>query len=356
MGHCEALREEATMAAPKKHTARYWEIDDLLDLGKREKEKTQFLKAVPVIILEKWVKEGRGKGGANHIRTKSVARRLEDSGLHPPFKHKAISNVIAALSKIQLARNLTRPPLVEPLGDGEFRINLPHYEKLLQDYRQEYKERYEIDYRRLFPKAEDEPDWGQPIPPKEPVEQEEGEPIPLAPQAQGDIDIDGLLTQLQNALYSRQQAIETLKRENEKLQAEIDDLKSRDWVIIDEELRSDCAELLEKERFYIHAIRSIGPILEQRLKSTIGGDGQEKFLEGVRLVDHALDPDKGTLVISEHPAEQAGVQYLFRGAIQFVRNPPAHKKIQYSKQEIWYAMILIDYLLFLLGQARLREV
>jgi uncharacterized protein (TIGR02391 family) len=343
------------MAAPKKRPPREWKPFDLMDLGARGGEKTQFLKAVPVIILEEWVQGGREEGVANYVWTKSVAGRLVDSGLHAPFKPKGTSTVISALTAIQGARNLTRPILIESLGGGEFKINLPYYEELLQDYRQEYSECYEEDYRKLFPKAEDEPDWGWPIAQAKPVEPAKGEPIPPAPQEQSDTDIDVLLTQLQDAIYGRQQELETLKRKNEKLQAEMDTLKAREWVIIDDELRNDCAELLQKEKHYIHAIRSTGPILELRLKNTIGGDGQEKHLEGVRLVDYALDPDKGMLVISDHPAEQAGVQYLFRGAIQFVRNPPAHKKIQYTKKEIWYAMNLIDYLLSLLGQARLRE-
>jgi hypothetical protein len=205
------------MAAPKKHQPRKWEIDDLLDLGKREKERGQFLKAVPVIILEKWVREGREKDVANYIRTKPVARRLVDSGLHPPFKPKGSSNVLATLSRIQLARNLTRPPLIESLGGGEFKINLPRYEKLLEKYRQEFRKRYSKDYEKLF-REKGEPDWGLP---SEPVEQEEGERTPSVPQGQDQIEtVLEPVRQLLLELTEENRRLRELERENEELRKE----------------------------------------------------------------------------------------------------------------------------------------
>jgi hypothetical protein len=66
------------MAAPKK-PSRQWDIDDLLSLGR--KSGVTYLKAVPVLILEKWVQGEREKGVANFVRTKNLARRLVSSGL-----------------------------------------------------------------------------------------------------------------------------------------------------------------------------------------------------------------------------------------------------------------------------------
>jgi predicted nucleotide-binding protein len=208
-GTSAVLREEATMAAPKKHSSQEWQVFDLLELGKRGKEESQYLKAVPVIILDKWVREGRVKGAANHIKTKYVADRLKKKGLHGPFKPKASSNVLTALKRMQEARNLTKPYLIASMGGGEFEVNLPHYEKLLEDYRQEYSKEYKEDYKLLFPKAEDEPDWGQPSPPEAPVEQDW---------------ISDLLAPLEKALRENEQARVGLTKEREELRARNEEL------------------------------------------------------------------------------------------------------------------------------------
>jgi uncharacterized protein (TIGR02391 family) len=179
---------------------------------------------------------------------------------------------------------------------------------------------------------------------------------------------------LEGALRDRQQAIEKLVEENQELRREIeklkmdvelgdlalvelDDLERRKpfrTAIADDELRKDCAELLNQE-YYRQAIVSAGVVLEERIRQTIGGDGPEEFKHGTDLVDYALKKDTGQLVIRRHPAEQEGVHLVFRGAMQVVRNPPAHKKVTYTAQEARQAIGLIDYLLSLLGQARLRK-
>ena len=348
------------MATPGK-PPRPWDTDDLLDIGKQS-EGTH-LKAVPVLILENWVRGERQEGVANYVRTKELARRLESSKLVAGFKPKATSNILAALTKIQNGRNLTRPPLIEYERRGTFRINLPHYETLLQEYRQTYCERYPEDYTRLFP--EEEPEWEHPSLPKKRAKRKEGEPIPSESEMQD--EIHSLLAPLEQALREREQTIERLAEESAQLQA--------DWVavqaalqeerrappsalsperrIVDEELRDDCAELLENEKYYINAVRSAGVVLEERLRKTMGGVGASRY--GVDLVDLALDKDSGRLVISEHRGEQDGVHRLFRGAVQFVRNPPMHKKLRYTEQEARGAVSLIDYLLLLLRQAKPRE-
>ena len=318
------------MRASKK-PPRPWDIDDLLDIGKQSN--ARHLKAVPVLILEKWVREGRQEGIANFVRTKDLARRLERSKLVTGFKPKATSNVGAALIKIQSGRNLTRPPLIEYQGGGVYRVNLPHYESLLQKYRQIYLERYSADYRRLFP--EGEPEWEGPSQPPEDK-------------------IYSLLAPLERVLRDQEQTIRRLTEENRKLQAELTALQV-ERMIADEELRNDCAEFLERESTYIDAIRRAGVVLEERLRKTIGGDGPEKFKHGVDLVDYALRKNSGRLVISEFPAEQEGVHMLFRGAVQFVRNPPSHKKLRYTELEARQAVGLIDYLLSLLRQTKPRE-
>lgn len=137
---------------------REWEIDDLWDLGRREGDKALYLKAIPVLILENWIRGGREKGSiANYARTKELARRIVECGLHPPFKPKGTSNILAAMAVIQRARNLTQPILIEYERPGWSSINLPYYEPLLQEYRQKYLNEYPDDYKKLFP--EEELEW-----------------------------------------------------------------------------------------------------------------------------------------------------------------------------------------------------
>ena len=124
------------MAAVRK-LQRPWDIDDLLDLGK--KGGITYMKAIPVLILDKWEREQRQEGVANYFRTKDLARRLESSKLVAGFKSKGTSNVGSGLVKMQNARYLTNPPLIRYEGGGVFWINLPSYEPLLQEYRQIYR-------------------------------------------------------------------------------------------------------------------------------------------------------------------------------------------------------------------------
>jgi hypothetical protein len=185
------------MAAPKKKPPRAWSIDDLLDLGKRSG--VTYVKATPVLILEKWVRAERQEGEANFVTTKELARRLENSKLVAGFKPKGTSNVASALVKIQSGRNLTLPPLIEAQGGGLYWINLPHYEALLQEYRQWYRERYLEDYRKLFPKGE--PEWEPTSLPKKRAEWEEGELI--LPELEMQDEIHKLLAPRRTRDYKR---------------------------------------------------------------------------------------------------------------------------------------------------------
>jgi hypothetical protein len=71
-------------------------------------------------------------------------------------------------------------------------------------------------------------------------------------------------------------------------------------------------------------------------------------------VRYLLAKDTGKLVIRDDSNEQDGVHQLFSGAFALIRNPPAHKKVQYTELEAWQAINLIDFLLSLLQQAKPR--
>jgi hypothetical protein len=93
-------------------------------------------------------------------------------------------------------------------------------------------------------------------------------------------------------------------------------------------------------------VQKAGVILEERLREA--GDVSIKSLNGVKLVDALFNPEEGPLIFSEHPTEQEGIKLLYRGAIQYVRNPPMHKLIEYNDETARVLIRLIDTLLVLL--------
>jgi hypothetical protein len=332
---------------------RAWEIDDLLDLGKREG--IRYLKAVPVLVLEEWLLHGEGKDDV-YVRTKALARRLVDTGLHAPFPSKGTSNILAALSAIQKDRNLTKPPLMKIKDRGAYWVNINDYKDLLEKFRKIYRDQCPEDYKKLFQAGE--PNW-QPF---KTVEFERRETNANQEKSDAKDEIQILLAQVEKALRDKQQAIERLSTEKQKLEAGLiasqASLQEKRMVpyreIVDEELRLDCEELLGNPKTYIDAIRRAGVVLETRIKKAIGiGDNELQY--GTGLIKSALASNTGMLMISESPNEQEGVFQLFTGAMAFVRNPPAHKKVQYTEREAWQTISLIDYLLMLLGQAKPRK-
>ena len=192
-----------------------WKVRHLLDLGKRQGKKSDYLKAVPVLILERWVRKGRKEGVANFVWTKDFKERLERCGL-AHFSPKGSGGIFGSITSTQNSRNLT-PHLIDNDGDGRFRVSLPYYEPLLQEYRQKYREDYSDDYKKLF-LLDEEPDWGSPLP-KGQVEHKVT--VSMLPEPEVQDDIQGLLASVEQALRNRQQAIERLTKENQKLRTEL---------------------------------------------------------------------------------------------------------------------------------------
>ena len=143
---------------PKVSPPRPWEIDDLLDIGRKEGGKANYLKAIPILMLEVWITGERITDQANYLRVKWAKNRIERSGIREPFPPKGTSNIIGALSTIQKSRNLN-PPLLQYLKPGIAWINLPNYESLLEEYRQKYINLYPEDYKKLFPNPTNVPEW-----------------------------------------------------------------------------------------------------------------------------------------------------------------------------------------------------
>ena len=94
-------------------------------------------------------------------------------------------------------------------------------------------------------------------------------------------------------------------------------------------------------------MREAGVVFEHYLRKKVDPDSMK---HGVDLIDDALKPG-GRLVFSSHVGEQQGVQFLYRGAMQFIRNPPMHKIIDYPESMAQQFLRLIDALMMLLDHA-----
>jgi len=334
------------MATQKsKRPLRPWNITSLLVLGQREGVKANYLKAIPVIILEKWVRHGKIEDKANFISTDELAERLEESGLRRNLKGKRNGVLLGSLSTIQNSRNLKDPPLIEyrgAKGDAMFWVNLPYYEPLLQEYRKKYRGLLPDDYGKLFPDGE--PDWGP-----------QGITATKSPRIEPkSLRILQVLEEYEAAWQERVQEAENrakaAEEENRKLSEKLSQSNSALGEITDERLRKRIGTLLKSPLDTV--IREAGVILEDRLRE-IGKAGND--LEGVKLVDALLSPDKKRLVFSSHPGEQEGVKMLYRGAMQFIRNPPMHKLIEYREDTARLLIRLVDSLLLLLSEAEIQQ-
>jgi len=150
-------------------------------------------------------------------------------------------------------------------------------------------------------------------------------------------------------LREKSERIHQLEQQIAQLENELVEAATPDEVI-DEALKDRLAKL--KSAPLDTTLREAGVVLESRLRK-VGGD-VDKNLSGVQLVDAVFNPEKGSLIFSDHPAEQEGIKLLFRGAIQFVRNPPMHKLIDYQEGSARTLIRLIDSLLLLLEDGKPR--
>jgi len=143
--------------------------------------------------------------------------------------------------------------------------------------------------------------------------------------------------------------IKNLELENNLLQARLDESSSVYSYISHPILKDRLSKLSSAPLDTV--IREAGVVFEDCLRLSCGID---TYRYGVSLVDEALEPG-GKLIFSSHGGEQQGVQYLFRGAMQFIRNPPMHKLVDYPESMAKQFLRLIDSLLVLLDHASLAD-
>ena len=151
-----------------------------------------------------------------------------------------------------------------------------------------------------------------------------------------------------NEAHARIQALENqvvaLRQEVERTPTLLED-------VTDEVLQKRLSSLTNSP--FDTIIREAGVVLENRLREVAGQAGVGQH--GVGLVDAALKPGRGALQFSEHNAEQEGVFLLYRGAMQFIRNPPMHNLIEYQSSSAQILLRLIDNLLRLLAEKQVQS-
>jgi hypothetical protein len=252
--------------------------------------------------------------------------------LEKPMSKQGAGNLVGSFRQKEKRLNL-KPTLVEPIDRGVWRFNIRHYESLLREFREHYPimdENVPTSVRRERPVCFE----------KRPA---------MKPQPVTDNILEILReyeSHWQELLRDLENQVGALERENEKLREKVDKSGSILHEIADDVLKKRLSRLGSPPLDTI--IREAGVVLEDRLRVASRADSQ---LHGVDLVDAVLAPGRGTLIFSPHPGAQDGVRMLYRGAMQFIRNPPMHRLIDYHESTAELFMRLIDSLLQLLSEA-----
>jgi len=113
------------------------------------------------------------------------------------------------------------------------------------------------------------------------------------------------------------------------------------------ELVTACLEPVRAGQFDT-AVRNAYILLETKIRHTVLADPD---VTGIELVDKAFHPETGMLNFGRTPAEKQGVYFLYRGAIQAIRNPITHDFDQgYGKDEAFRMIAFVDILLKMMNQ------
>lgn len=130
--------------------------------------------------------------------------------------------------------------------------------------------------------------------------------------------------------------------------------------IIDQELRQRCLFILRnlqaEENYgqFDTVIREISVILEDRIRnlSQIG-----ESLSGSKLLTEAIKKEPNKILFSENRDQQEAAYLLFMGYSGFIRNEVMHRLVpNYTYERVVQLMGFVDYLLYLLSQAKIIKV
>lgn len=150
----------------------------------------------------------------------------------------------------------------------------------------------------------------------------------------------------QQRLDASESRARALEEENKGLHTELEKHTSAWGEIADDVLRERLRRMGSPPLDAL--IREAGVVLEDRLRR-VAGDAEGRLFGG-GLVNAVFNPRDGMLIISQNQGEQEGVALLYRGAMQFIRNPPMHRLIEYPESTARLFLRLIDSLLQLLSE------
>ena len=103
---------------------------------------------------------------------------------------------------------------------------------------------------------------------------------------------------------------------------------------------------------YHDTVSNAFPILEDRIRQKLSVN---RDYHGSELIDLAFNPKTGKLVLGETEAEKEGTYFLFKGALMFIRNPPAHTQSgEEDRNSALKVMHTVDFLLKMVDKAKLR--
>jgi uncharacterized protein (TIGR02391 family) len=124
-------------------------------------------------------------------------------------------------------------------------------------------------------------------------------------------------------------------------------------IVSDKELLAQCLTAFDDGN-YEGAIFQAYKHVEERVRRVAGAT--EKDI-GVDLITKALHPQNGKLILPECkvPAEQEGAYNLFKGAIQFFKNPSSHRTVNYENRDVAIkTIVLANVLLGILSTSQKR--
>jgi hypothetical protein len=133
----------------------------------------------------------------------------------------------------------------------------------------------------------------------------------------------------------------------------------KDIPIIDPVLRERCLIILRqiretgKEEPLGAVIRDMNVILEDRIR---GLSKQTEKLTGAELITVAMKKEPVRIMFSHENDIQDSAYMLFRGYSDFIRNEVMHKLATgYTYERVIQLISIVDYLLFILGKADIRD-
>lgn len=159
-----------------------------------------------------------------------------------------------------------------------------------------------------------------------------------------------LTTETPQSPNSRQRDAQEAWVEVAKLRRELQlARKTLPSLIVDDELRQRCEDLLVADHHYDRVIREACVILENRVRTVIGA---EEHLTGIPVMELAFSPKNPKLRFSNVEAEQLGAMQLYRSIIAFFRNNTGHHLSDtYTQDDALRFVAWIDLLLAMVKTA-----